>query len=612
MNPVAVLSWAAAIALLPAGFAAALDRMPERLAACTACHGEQGRSRQEEYSPSIAGKPARYLFNQLRHFRDGRRQQREMANLLSHLSDDYLQQMAAYYSAQTPRIAAQQAMPHEADAALAESLVSRGDPVRGIPACRACHGEQLHGQLPAIPGLTGLDADYLLAQLGAWRAGVRRADAPDCMGEIARRMSRRQIVAVAGWLAAQPATVNDRAAPPGAQELPLDCATVEAPPPASPDRALSPGEYLVRAGNCIGCHTRQGGPALAGGRAIATPFGAVYSSNLTPDPQTGIGRWSTEDFWRALHQGVSADGRLLYPAFPYTHYSQLSRQDSDSMLAYLKTLAPVSQPPREHELRFPFNTQLALRLWRWIYFRPGRFEPDVRQGPAWNRGRYLVEVLGHCSACHGERDALGGMPASRAFAGGLLPDRSWYAPALQPSRDAADRADRLMLLSRGTSPRRVASGPMGEVVASSLQYLSPSDLAAMMDYLDSLPSSRVEGAPSLPVSAALRERQLPRGEALYAKHCADCHGEEGEGEPMVTPPLRGNPMVLSPSPANAIRVLNFGGFAPSTRAHPYPFGMPPFAHQLEDDDLAAVLSFIRNAWGNQASAVSPVAVARQP
>lgn len=603
------------LAVLSAQPALALQRMDERVAACAACHGEQGRSQTEHYYPSIAGKPAQYLFNQLRHFRDGRRANVVMAGLLAQLDDDYLRHMADYYAAQTPKLAAREDMPDQQAAARAQRLVKQGDTQARIPACTKCHGEQLHGRLPAIPGLIGLSAEYISAQMGAWREGVRRSGEPDCMAEIARRMSAQQITEVSAWFAGQAASQTDRPAPASQTALPMNC-FAESPaadqhPSGAGDQAMAQrGEYLLRAGNCIGCHTRRGDQPLAGGRAIQTPFGTVYSSNLTPDDETGIGSWTADNFWKALHEGISADGRLLYPAFPYTHYSLITRADSDAMLAYLKTLSPQIRPAQPHKLRFPFNTQMALRVWRWLYFTPQSYQPDPQRSERWNRGRYLVEGLGHCSACHGERNALGALQASRDFAGSLLPDQLWYAPPLKAANNAADKADLFALLKHGTSAQRVASGPMGEVVANSLQHLDTDDLEAMLEYLASQASVAPTKVASLRVNARLREQQMQDGEALYAQHCAGCHGDAGQGEDRVYPPLRGNELVLTATPGNAIRVVKFGGYAPSTQGNPYPFGMPPFAHQLNAPEIASVLTYIRNAWGNQASAVSPVEVAR--
>ena len=196
------------------------------------------------------------------------------------------------------------------------------------------------------------------------------------------------------------------------------------------------GEYLARVGNCMACHTTQGGAPFAGGRGIETPFGVVHSSNLTPDRAQGIGSWTSAEFWRAMHHGRSKDGRLLVPAFPYPNYTQVTREDSDAIYAYLQSLPAVAQANRPHALRFPYNTQAALGVWRALFFTPGTFAPGPVQSAEWNRGAYLVNGLGHCAACHTPRNALGASSQAQAFSGGLIPVQNWYAPALNVAAEA--------------------------------------------------------------------------------------------------------------------------------------------------------------------------------
>jgi mono/diheme cytochrome c family protein len=252
----------------------------------------------------------------------------------------------------------------------------------------------------------------------------------------------------------------------------------EVAPPAEASRAsVETGAYLVRAANCFSCHTARGGEPYAGGRAIATPFGTLYSSNITPDPETGIGRWSADDLWHALHEGKSRDGELQYPAFPYTHYTRVRRADADAMFAYLRTLRPVRHANRPHEMRFPYDKRALLAGWRALYFKPSSFKDDPQRGAQWNRGAYLVEVLGHCSACHGEN-------------GGPMPMQNWYAPSLAAHRDTGlgtwEPAQIAELLKTGVAPRGAVFGPMAEVVRDSLQHLTLEDLTAMAVYLKSL------------------------------------------------------------------------------------------------------------------------------
>ena len=370
---------------------------------------------------------------------------------------------------------------------------------------------------------------------------------------------------------------------------------------AGPEQ-VARGAYLARAGNCRDCHTPRGAAPYSGGRGIPTPFGTVYSSNLTPDLQTGIGAWSAADFRRALHNGRSRDGRLLYPAFPYDAYTRISAADADALFAYLRSLPAVAQPNRPHALRFPYDTQAALAVWRALFFRPARFEPDATRPPDWNRGAYLVQGLGHCAACHAERNLLGATRDAAGLGGGLIPLQNWYAPPLRTAQPGALAA----LLQTGRSDSAALLGPMAEVVLHSTQHLDAADLRAMAVYLQSLPASPPMDVPAVSATAA----QRTQGEALYRDHCSGCHGEHGQGVPGAYLPLAGNPAVLRPTPANLVQVVLGGAFAASTAGNPRPFGMPPFATALSDEEIAAVLSHVRSAWGNQAGAVKALDVQR--
>jgi len=375
---------------------------------------------------------------------------------------------------------------------------------------------------------------------------------------------------------------------------------------ASADQ-IQRGAYLARAGNCAACHTARGGAAYAGGRGITTPFGTVYAGNLTPDPTTGLGRWTRAEFWRALHHGRSRDGRLLVPAFPYPHFTQIRRADADDLLAYLRSLAPVVQANTPHALRWPYRSQAALAVWRALYFRPGEFQPDARRSADWNRGAYLVGGLGHCAACHAPRNALGASAGlAGSTGGGALPLQRWVAPSLtDPAQAGVGDAlvdDWVQLLQTGQSRRGVALGPMAEVVAGSTQYLTPADLRAMASYLRTLATP-----PAPPAGPFERPAdRMARGAQLYTRHCADCHGAQGQGAPGIYPPLRGNPTVTLADPANLVQAITTGGFAPATAANPRPYGMPAF--DLPHADLAALATWLRGSWGHGAAPVSEVDV----
>ena len=391
-------------------------------------------------------------------------------------------------------------------------------------------------------------------------------------------------------------------------------AAEDAPAPASsrPEQQAR-GAYLARAGNCMGCHTAQGGQPYAGGRNLPTPFGTFFTPNITPDPETGIGRWSAQNFWRALHDGKSRDGRPLYPTFPYTEYTKVTRDDSDAIFAYLQTLPAVSQRNPPNRISFPYGFRPLLYVWRALYFKPGVYQPQAARSDAWNRGAYLVQGLGHCNACHATRNALGAARGA-ALGGGQIEGLNWYAPSLTSHREAGSAGwpvdDLVRLLATGVSPRAFASGPMAEVVRQSLQHLTGEDLRAMAVYLKSLPESGPPAAATGPVLTEQIQKQLGQGARIYEKHCEDCHGKSGQGAPGAYPPLAGNRGVVLPSPLNAIRSVLNGGYPPSTAGNPRPYGMPPFAQTLSGEEIALVLSYVRNAWGNQGSLVTAAQVDR--
>ncbi len=407
--------------------------------------------------------------------------------------------------------------------------------------------------------------------------------------------------------------------------------------PKPSQATIDQGRYLAQVGNCAACHTARGGEAFAGGKAIHTPFGAVYTSNITPDAATGIGRWSAQAFYRAMHTGRSADGRLLTPAFPYTNYTHVTQGDSDALYAYFMHGVPaVAQANRAHELPFPFNTQVALAVWRLMFFEQATPETtsidttkiiatqavntwttginDAEKTTSVQRGAYLVRGLGHCSACHAQRNALGATSTDLLLNGALMPMQDWYAPSLMDRTQAGvmhwPAADIAALLKTGIAPSASVAGPMAEVVGKSTQYWSDADLLATAAYLQSLPETQ----PAYRGKPSQNPQLYAAGEQLFAKHCASCHGLQGEGVQLegsvALPTLAGNRAITMHTTANLVRIILAGGYAPSTAGNPRPFGMPPFVHVLNDEDIAAVTTYIRASWGNNADAVSAADVVR--
>lgn len=383
---------------------------------------------------------------------------------------------------------------------------------------------------------------------------------------------------------------------------------------------LERGRVLTRLANCHACHTVRGGEPFAGGRAIPTPFGVFYSPNITPDAETGIGRWAERDFWRALHLGYSRDGSLLYPVFPYPSFTKITQEDSRAIWEYLKTVKPVSRRSSPHAVRSPYKYRTLLRVWRALYFRPGVYEPDPAQSATWNRGAYLAQGVAHCDLCHVPRNALGGAQSSPQARGANV--LGWYAPALTQSDEAglqhwnAESIVDLLQNGRVTSDgahQAATLGPMAEVVYESVQYAPRTDIEAIAVYLKALPQapsaslSRDRTQP-LPETAA---PMLDRGRVVYEDRCATCHGDAGEGRSPAALALAGNRSVTMNSAVNVIKVVLYGGYPPGTAGNPQPFGMPPFAQDLSDQQIADVVNFIRTSWQNRAPFVTPDQVFRE-
>ena len=382
---------------------------------------------------------------------------------------------------------------------------------------------------------------------------------------------------------------------------------------------ISQGQTLLNLGNCLACHTERGQPLGAGGRAFETPFGSVYSSNLTPHMAQGLGTWQADDFWRALHYGKSKDGRLLTPVFPYKHTTLITRDDSDAMFAALKTLQPETTqkpiPKVSESLAWPYNSAVAIAIWRSLFFSSGTYKPQDSKSNEWNRGAYLAQGLGHCAACHSPRNAWGASGEVNDFSGGLMPLVNWYAPSLLSAQETGLAQQSILeialLLKSGRNATAVASGPMAEVVKHSTQNWPEADLLAVASYLkeqaQTNSASAIVNKPSITKSSG---NFLSLGAKIYDQHCEQCHQADGQGVENAYPALAQNRAILLSDPTNLVQAVLYGGYPVATAHNPRPFGMPPFVLTLEDREIAAVLTHLRSQWGNQASEVTPLQVNR--
>jgi len=368
------------------------------------------------------------------------------------------------------------------------------------------------------------------------------------------------------------------------------------------------GRYLVNAGDCASCHTDQGGQAYAGGLALPTPFGIIYSTNITPDRVTGIGNWSEEDFYRAMHNGIRRDGKHLYPAFPYPWFTKVSQDDVSAIKAFLNTLTPVRQENKPTKLFWPLNERELMAGWNELYFRDGAFVADPKKSEQWNRGAYLVEGLGHCGACHTATNLLGAAKTTGNLKGGDFGEH-WYAPGLTGHlRDGLGEwsaAEIVEYLKTGASSKSAAAGPMAEVVKNSTQYLSDSDLNAIAAYLKDFPAEKTATQ-----AGELDKQALSRGEALYVDNCTGCHMENGEGLTQVFPSLKASSAVQATLPDTVIHVVLGGAKAAATLSKPTGLAMPAFDRKLDDKQIADLVNYIRNAWGNHASQTDAGAVSK--
>jgi mono/diheme cytochrome c family protein len=429
-------------------------------------------------------------------------------------------------------------------------------------------------------------------------------------------------IAAAGWL-----TSRSRGPMDFARGARVDLADYHGTDPTSVPPGLAGvdsvtrGEYLTRAADCVACHTAPGGKPFAGGLAFPLPFGSLYSTNITPDKDTGIGAWSDEDFVKALHEGVGRDGKHLYPAFPYTSYTLMTRSDVLAVKAYLFSLKPVRKRPPASDISFPFNQRYLIWFWNGLFSPGQRFQPNTGQTPEWNRGAYLVEALGHCGECHTPRNLLYGLSSGRKFAGAMINGWKAYNITSDPAWGIGAWSDAQLadyLSSGHAEGRSSAAGPMGEAVENSLRFLSADDIRAMAAYLKSVPaiddSAGIAAVqtPSAQVHAAKAAGSGGSGQSLglrvFEGACASCHNFDGSGAVSVYASLAGNRTVNDAAAVNATQAILQG--ARLRTAHGEVF-MSAFGTAYSDAEIAAVLNYVTGRFGANTSAITPDEVAKR-
>ena len=379
---------------------------------------------------------------------------------------------------------------------------------------------------------------------------------------------------------------------------------IDSPAPDVPrtSELVAQGAYLTRAADCAPCHTQGGGKPFAGGVAFKLPFGTLYSTNITADRETGIGQWSDDDFVRALHRGEAKDGRNLYPAFPYTSYTKMTRDDAVAIKAYLFSLPTVHAPNTPNQLRFPFDQRWTLTFWKWMFLDEHRFRPDPNRSESQNRGTYLSTALGHCGECHTPRNILMAMSARKTLAGAEV--SGWHAFNLTSDRASGlgewTDAELRQFLSVGHAEGHgPAAGPMAEVVENSTRYLTADDLQAMVIYLRGLPVQ--SGGYKLAAAAPLTSIDT-RGRLLFVQACTGCHLLDGEGRQSAWAALRGDHSASESSGTNVVQVLTQGTQIDTGQG---PMFMHSFIGGYSDDELAAIGNFVIGQFGLRQGTITP-------
>jgi mono/diheme cytochrome c family protein len=377
---------------------------------------------------------------------------------------------------------------------------------------------------------------------------------------------------------------------------------------------IEQGEYLTKAADCAVCHTAKGGVPYAGGRAFVLPFGTMYSTNITPDPETGIGKYTDKNFLDAIHAGVGRDQQKLYPAMPYASYTYMSDADALAIKAYLFSLAPVHALAPANDLAFPFNQRGLMSLWAAFFNPDKRFEPRPDRSPEWNRGAYLVEALAHCGECHTPRNLMFALNNRQKFAGEIQDGWRAYNITPDPAGGVGEwsDADLMHYLSMGHADGRgTASGPMGEAVDESLRYLKSSDIGAIVAYLRTVkPASSDLPQPSnsaATASFADAASANPRGQSVYEGACAGCHGWSGVSPVLPFASLTGTRAINDPAATNVAQVILSGGHRHGSDDSVY---MPAFGSTYSDSEIASVANYVTARFGAKASTLTAAQVAK--
>lgn len=375
------------------------------------------------------------------------------------------------------------------------------------------------------------------------------------------------------------------------------------------------GHYLTVAGDCAACHTLPGsGHDFAGGRIVETPFGHLVAPNITPDPLTGIGAWTDDEFVNALTKGTGRHGERLYPAMPFTYYTKLTRQDALAIRAYLNTVPAVHNPIKSDQLPFPFDIRLSMAGWDELFFKPGEFKPDPHKSAQWNRGAYLTEGLGHCGLCHTPKNVAGADETGDALQGYAL--QGWFAPNItnEARRGLGSwSVDQIAAyLKNGENGITVGNGLMAETIHLSTSQLTDADARAIAVYLkDRTDDQGKQEAAAEPASSAPDQGTMKDGAQIYADECSGCHEPDGKGVSGLFPSLHGTPFVQQTDPTNLIHVVLRGALGVATKAAPTAPEMPAFGWVLDDDHIAELLTYVRNSWGNAAPAVNADDVSKE-